>query len=62
MLRLPLVFGRAHADITLSEGGVATTTAVNQGGWHTAVTKVVSGRGVTSHSSRWLRATACCLA
>ena len=43
LFRVPLMFGRAHADLTLSEGGsVATTeTGVVGGGWRTAASKAV---------------------
>ena len=46
VLRLPLAFGRAHAEITLSENGaVATMGAQDRGGWRTAASKVVMRSG-----------------
>ena len=43
-LRVPLVFGRAHAEVTLSQGGaVATRTA--GGDWQAAASKVVMRSG-----------------
>ena len=47
VLRLPLAFGRAHGDITLSENGAVATRSVYDGGpaWSAASTVVMrSGR------------------
>ena len=44
LLRLPLVFGRAHGDLTLFEGGAVATK--NAGGsWRTAASTVVMRSG-----------------
>ena len=50
LLRMPLVFGRAHADFTLSEGGAVATLMGAWGGWRAAAGKVVmrSGRHFAS--------------
>ena len=46
LLRLPLAFGRAHTDITLSEDRVLATSSVHGGGFRVAASMVVvrSGR------------------
>ena len=44
-LRVPLAFGRTHADITLSEGGAVATKSVNVGGLRTVASKVVMRPG-----------------
>ena len=44
LLRLPLLFGRAHNDIMLSEGG-AVATKGEWGGWRTTASNVVMGSG-----------------
>ena len=44
LLRVPLVFGRAHADLTLSEGGAVATKTVH-GAWRAAASKVVMRSG-----------------
>ena len=65
LLQLPLVFGRAHANVTLSEGLTVATKTSGATSWttyRTAATEAVSGRGAISRSSRWCRATPCCLA
>ena len=45
MLRLPLAFGRAHADITLSENGTVAEKRVSDSYWRTAASKVVMWSG-----------------
>ena len=45
VLRLPLVFGRAHASITLSENGRAVATRGAVGGWPAAASEVVMRSG-----------------
>ena len=46
LLQVPLLFGRAHASLTLSEGeAVATKTVEPVGGWRTATSKVVMRSG-----------------
>ena len=44
MLRLPLAFGRAHGDITLSENGAVATKSAG-GGWRAAASKAVMRSG-----------------
>ena len=44
VLRRPLVFGRAHGSVTLSEGGVVATGGVG-GGWRSAASKVMMRSG-----------------
>ena len=41
VLRLPLAFGRAHADVTLSENGAMATRNVSGGSYRTAASTVV---------------------
>ena len=45
VLRLPLAFGRAHADITLSENGALATKSAGYGRYKTAASKVVMRSG-----------------
>ena len=45
LLRVPLVFGRAHADFTLFENGVVATNSAVGGRWRTAANKVVMRSG-----------------
>ena len=45
LLRVPLVFGRAHADFTLSEGGAVATQNVADDSWRTAASKAVMRSG-----------------
>ena len=45
LLRVPLVFGRSHADVTLSEGGAVATKGVYGGSWRAAASKVVMRSG-----------------
>ena len=43
VLQLPLAFGRAHAEITLSENGAVATKS--RGGWRTAASRVAMRSG-----------------
>ena len=43
LLRLPLAFGRAHADVTLSEGGAVATRGA-AGGWSRTAASTVAMR------------------
>ena len=47
VLRLPLAFGRAHADLTLSEGGAVVTKGMGlvTAGWRAAASKAVMRSG-----------------
>ena len=45
LLRLPLAFGRAHAVVTLSEGGAVATMRVWSPVWRSAASKVVMRSG-----------------
>ena len=47
LLRLPLAFGRAHADLTLSEGGAVVTKGMGlvTAGWRAAASKAVMRSG-----------------
>jgi hypothetical protein len=44
-LRLPLGFGRAHADVTLSENGALATKSVSDSEYRTAASNVVMRSG-----------------
>ena len=41
LLRVPLLFGRAHAAVTLSEGGAVATKSVDDNNYRTVASKVV---------------------
>ena len=45
LLRLPLLFGRSHADVTLSEGGAVATRGVVAGATRAATSIVVMRSG-----------------
>ena len=45
LLRVPLAFGRAHGEITLSEGGAVAVKNVGSGWYRTAASKVVMRSG-----------------
>ena len=45
LLRVPLLFGRAHDDITLSEGGVVATKSAGHGYYRSVASKVMMRSG-----------------
>ena len=45
LLRVPVAFGRAHAFITLSDGGAVATGTGDAASWRAAASKVVMRSG-----------------